>query len=123
MVRNHEDLICWQVADKLRGIIISRTEPGTPASRDLRFTANIRDAVASACRNQSEGFYKYRHTEMRPFFNTAQGSLGEIKDCIEDGRKRKFWSDDEARDMTQLCRRAMNANLKFIHSLRRKDPE
>ncbi len=59
---------------------------------------------------------------MRPYFNTAQGSLGEIKDCIEDGRKRGFFSDDDAREMTRLCRRAMNANLKFLKSLKRPDP-
>ena len=123
MARNHEELICWQLADELRGLVIARTEPGTPASRDVRFSANIRDAIGSACRNQSEGFYKYRHSEMRPYYNTAQGSLGEVKDCIEDGRKRKFWSDEDAREMTHLCRRAMNANLKFMRSLKRKDPE
>jgi four helix bundle protein len=123
MPRDHEDLICWQLADELRQLVIAHTKPGTPAARDLRFTSNIRDAIASACRNQSEGFYKYRHTEMRPFYNTAQGSLGETKDCIRDGRQRGYFPAEAARAMAQLCRRAMNANLKFLKSLRRKEPE
>jgi four helix bundle protein len=122
MPRDHEDLICWQLADQLRQLVIAHTDKGTPAGRDVRFTSNMRDAIASACRNQSEGFYKFRHSEMRPYYNTAQGSLGEIKDCIEDARERGYFSAEDAREMSQLCRRAMNANLKFLQSLRRKDP-
>ncbi|HTI37629.1 MAG TPA: four helix bundle protein [Vicinamibacterales bacterium] len=122
MPRDHEDLICWQLADRLRQLVIAQTGDATPAARDRRFSSNIRDAVASACRNQSEGFYKFRHTEMRPYYSIAQGSLGEVKDCIEDGRERGYFSTEDARSMSQLCRRAMNANLKFLHSLRRKDP-
>jgi four helix bundle protein len=123
MPRDHEDLICWQLADRLRKLIIAHTDEGTPAARDMRFTSNIRDAIASTCRNQSEGFYKFRHSEMRPFYNTAQGSLGEIKDCILDARERGYISSDVARDMSRLCRRAMNANLKFLRSLKRPDPD
>jgi len=55
-------------------------------------------------------------------YNTAQGFLGEIKDCITDGRERGYFSADAAREMSRLCRRGMNANLKFLQSLRRKDP-
>jgi four helix bundle protein len=87
IARDHEDLICWQLADELRQLVIGHTADGTPAAKDFRFTSNMRDAIASACRNQSEGFYKYRHSEMRPYYNTAQGSLGEIKDCITGGRR------------------------------------
>jgi len=104
-------------------VIAHQTEAGAPAGRDFRFTSNIRDAVASACRNQSEGFYKYRHTEMRPYYNTAQGSLGETKDCLRDGRQRGYFTPEDTREMSELCRRAMNANLKFLKSLRRTDPE
>ena len=82
----------------------------------------MRDAIASACRNQSEGFYTFRRSEMRPYYNTAEGSLGEIKDCITDGREGGYFPAEDARQMAQLCRRAMNANLKFLQSLRRKDP-
>ena len=90
MPNNHEDLICWQLADKLRQLIIEHTAKGTPAWKDFRFTSNLRDAIASACRNQSEGFYKYRHKEMRPYFNTARGALGETKDGITDGTELKY---------------------------------
>ena len=123
MPNNHEDLVCWQLADSLRQVIIDETADGKPAARDVRFTTNLRDAIGSACRNQSEGFYKFRHREMRPFFNTARGSLGEVKDGIREGGQRKYFSPERTAEMTTLCDRAMRANLSFLNSLKRDDPE
>ena len=122
MPNNHEDLVCWQLSDRLRRLIIENTAEGTPAARDFRFTSNLRDAIASACRNQSEGFYKFRHREMRPYYNTARASLGETKDGITDGAERKYFSPALAAKMHLLCRRATVANLRFLKSLRRQDP-
>jgi four helix bundle protein len=119
--RKHTELICWQLADELRQLIIDHTADG-PAAADFRFTGNLRDAIASACRNQSEGFYKYKHRQQRPFFNTARGSLGETKDGIEDGRQRGYFSADVAKQMDALCGRAMIANLRWLKSLDRPDP-
>jgi four helix bundle protein len=122
MPNNHEDLVCWQLADRLRRLIIESTAEGTPAARDFRFTSNLREAIASACRNQSEGFYKFRHREMRPYYNTACASLGETKDGITDGSEREYFSPALAAKMHLLCRRATVANLRFLKSLRRPDP-
>ena len=116
-------MICWQLANELRQLIIEHTAAGTAAARDFRFTSNLRDAVASACRNQSEGFYKYKHKPQRPYFNTARASLGETKDGIEDGRQRGYFSTELAKQMDALCGRAMIANLRWLKSLDRPDPE
>jgi len=90
--KTHTELICWRLADELRQLIIEHTADGTSAARDFRFTSNPRDAIAAACRNQSEGFYKYKHKSQRPYFNTARASLGETKDGIKDGRDRGNFS-------------------------------
>ena len=103
-------------------MIIRNTATGSVAA-DLRFTSNMRDAIASACRNQSEGFCKFKHKTQRPFFNTARGSLGETLDCIEDGRQRGYFSDEQAQEMTALCGRAMIANLRWLKALDRPDPD
>ena len=123
MIRDHRDLICWQRADELRQLIIKHTNAGTPASRDHRFTINLRDAVASGCRNQAEGFYKYWHSEQRPFFKTARGSLGETKDGIQEGVERGYFTADVADLMFSLCKRASKANLNWLKSLKRRDPK
>jgi four helix bundle protein len=123
MARKHTDLVCWQLADELRRMIIAHTNEGTRAGKDDRFTNNLRDAISSACRNQAEGFYKYKHRQQKPFFNTARGSLGETRDCIEDARQRGYFSAETAKQMDQLCGRAMIANLRYLRSLDRPDPE
>jgi len=122
MPKSHEDLICWQLADQLRQMIIEQTKEGA-AAKDLRFTSNLRDAVSSACRNQAEGFYKYRHSSQRPYFVTARASLGETKDGIRDGLQRGYFTAAAAEQMSLLCGRAMIANLRWIKSLNRPDPK
>ena len=79
MPRKHTDLVCWQLSDQLRQMIIRHTAEGKVAA-DLRFTSNLRAAISSACSNQSEGFYKFYHRQQRPYFNTARASLGETLD-------------------------------------------
>ena len=123
MAKSHTELICWQLADELRQLIIEHTADGTAAARDFRFTSNFRDAIASACRNQSEGFYKYKHKPQRPYFVTARASLGETLDGIEDGRERGYFSTALAKRMEKLCGRAMIANLRWLKSLDRPDPD
>ena len=122
MARSHEDLICWQLSDQLRQLIIEHTNDGA-AAKDFRFTSNLRDAISSACRNQSEGIYLFKHRAQRPYFNRARASLGETKDGIRDGCQRGYFSLEVANQMTKLCGRAMIANLRWIKSLERPDPD
>jgi len=122
-ITSHTDLICWQLADQLRQLLLKHTDEHTRAAADQRFTTNLRDAIGSACRNQSEGFYKFKHRQMKPFFNIARGSLGETKDGIKEGCDRKYFAPELADEMLSLCRRAMIANLRFMRSLHRPDVE
>ena len=121
MPKSHTELICWQLADELRQLIITHTDSG-PVSKDFRFTSNLRDAISSVCRNQAEGFAKYWHKQQRPYFNTAQGALAETKDGIIDGTERGYFSPNLASQMQRLCARAIKANLKWLKSLDRPDP-
>jgi len=57
-------------------------------SKDFRYRDQIRDAIASPCRNTSEGFDRFRPKEFARFLEFARGSLGEVKDCLIDGRAR-----------------------------------
>jgi len=123
VARRHQDLICWQLANELRQLIIKHTAEGTPAGRDYRFTSNLRDAISSVCRNQAEGFAKYKHKPQRPYFNTARSSLRETEDGILDGRQRGHFCDDVANEMNALCGRASVANLRYLQSLDRPDPD
>jgi four helix bundle protein len=122
MARRHQDLICWQLANQLRQLIIKHTAEGTPAGKDYRFTSNLRDAISSVCRNQAEGFAKYFHKPQKPYFKTARSSLAETEDGILDGRQRGHFSEEVADEMDALCQRASVANLRYLQSLDRPDP-
>jgi len=122
MARRHQDLICWQLANELRQLIIKHTADGTSAARDYRFTSNLRDAISSVCRNQAEGFAKYFHKPQKPYFKTARSSLAETEDGILDGQQRGHFSEEVATQMNALCRRAIVANLRYLQSLDRPDP-
>ena len=115
-------MFCWQLADQLRQLIIKYTADDTRAGKDYRFTSNFRDAIASVCRNQSEGFAKFLHRPQKPYFRTARSSLAEVKDCIRDGRQRGHFPEDVANEMFALHRRADIANLRYLRSLDRPDP-
>jgi four helix bundle protein len=123
MARRHQDLICWQLANELRLLIIRHTAEGTPAAKDYRFTSNLRDAISSVCRNQAEGFAKYFHRAQRPYFRTARASLAETEDGILDGRQRGHFADAAADEMDALRQRASVANLRYLQSLDRPDPD
>src|SRR5262249_47237315 len=123
MARRHQDLICWQLADTLRQVIFKHTAEGTSAAKDYRFTSNLRDAISSTCRNQAEGFARYFHKEQKPYFKTARSSLKEIEDGIRDGQLRGHFSTKVADEMNTLCRRASIANLRYLQSLNRPDPD
>jgi four helix bundle protein len=122
MARRHEDLICWQLADQLRQLIIRHTADGTAAGKDFRFTSNMHEAIASVCRNQAEGFAKYYHRPQRPYFRTAKSSLAEVEDCIRDGHLRGHFEETLREEMATLCKRASAANLRYLKSLDRPDP-
>jgi four helix bundle protein len=123
MARRHQDLICWQLANELRQLIIKHTAEGTSAAKDYRFTSNLRDAISSVCRNQAEGFAKYFHKPQKPYFKTARSSLAETEDGILDGHQRGHFSEEVATQMNALCRRAIVANLRYLQSLDRPDPQ
>jgi len=102
-------LIVWQLADELRHEILAFTDTG-PASRDFKYRDQIRDAIASACRNTSEGFDRFRPTEFARFLEFARGSLGEVQDCLIDGRDRKYMDGERFDKMWLLSKRAVGAN-------------
>jgi four helix bundle protein len=49
-IDDFRSLIVWQLADELRREILAFTDTG-PASRDFKYRDQIRDAIASVCRN------------------------------------------------------------------------
>jgi four helix bundle protein len=116
-IRDHTDLVAWQLANELRGLILRFTaEP--PASRDFKYRSQIDDAISSVCRNLSEGFYKYEHPEFARYVRDARGSLGETQDLIGEGRQKGYLPAELEAQMSSLARRAMVAISRLHRYLR-----
>jgi four helix bundle protein len=121
-VRQHEDLIAWQLCSQLRRLVLRYTRTG-PTSRDPDYRGQLRRAVRSACYNTSEGFYRYKHGEFGNHLNIARGSLGEALDQIDDGAENKYFTVDQHNEMRRICIRAMKCNVALRRSWEPKAPD
>jgi four helix bundle protein len=116
--RNHRELICWQLADKLRRLVFQHTSSG-PVSRDFGFRDQIRRASSSGCSNIAEGFYLRHDKQFARYLNIARGSQGETLDRLGEGLSCGYFSREAHAEMDNLCHRAMIATLRLIQSLAR----
>ncbi len=114
-VRKHEDLIAWQLCDRLRALVLRYTGQGG-ASKDFDFLRQLRRAARSACYNTSEGFYRYGHGEFGHLLNIARGSLGEALDQIDEGGAIGYFTPAQHTEMRRICLRALKANLALRRS-------
>ena len=115
-VDHFHDLVTWQLADELRREVLAFTETG-PASRDFKYRDQIRDAVASACRNTSEGFDRFRPAEFARFLEFARASLGETQDGLIDGHERNYITGELFDRLWLLSKRALGANTNLMKYL------
>lgn len=117
-VRDFRDLVAWQLADELRREVIAFTDK-EPVARDFRFCSQIRDAVASACRNTSEGFGRFRPSENARFLEFTHASLSEVQDGLIEGREKKYLDEELHGRLWILSRRALGANTNYMKYLHR----
>jgi four helix bundle protein len=117
-VRRFEDLIAWQLADELHRQVLEFTDT-FPVRSDRNFCNQIRTASRSAKTNTSEGFGRYYRREFIRFLRIAAASLQEAKDHLHEAKQRKFIDEDKYTGMVRLTLRALKANIRLQHSLRR----
>jgi four helix bundle protein len=98
----HEELFAWQLSAKLRDQVIVAVDGG-PAAKDFKFRDQIKDSSASAPRNLSEGFYRFKPKEFAYFTRVARGSLGETKNHLSGGFRRQYFTEDEYRRLFNLA--------------------
>jgi four helix bundle protein len=115
-IRDHRELIVWQLADELRRRIIAFVEK-PPACRNRRYCEQIQDAIGDVCRDIAEGFYRYTHGEVALFMGYARSSTGEIQDLITEAGERQFVNAEEARELSRLGKRLSSglASLRRYH--------
>jgi four helix bundle protein len=124
IARRFEDLIVWQLADKLQQEVFAFTAK-PPACRDYKYCDQIRDASRSASWNTSEGFGRYYPKEFRHFLRIAAASLHEVKNQLLDGRDLGYLTDEEHVRLKRLALRAIKANVRlsaYLHHAKAPEP-
>jgi four helix bundle protein len=114
-VRRFEDLICWQLCMDLSDHVFRITSDG-PASENLEYQDQIREAAASAPALIAEGFLRFTTAEIVRYTRMARGELGEVQTRLETGRRRGYFPADELETTRVLVRRAMGTTTNFLKS-------
>ncbi len=81
-VNRHEDLIVWQLANRL-AIEVVRLTNCQPIRRDFRFCDQLRAAARSVPANIAEGFARFSPAEFARFLRYARGSLAETQSYLD----------------------------------------
>ena len=118
--RRFEDLVAWQLADKLKEEVLAFTA-NSRASRDFRFCDQVCESARSAPRNIAEGFGRYYHREFARFLRIASASIQETKNHLLEAQKRGYLSDPEHEELRRLTLRALKATNRLIAYLRRSE--
>jgi four helix bundle protein len=85
------ELVCWQLARQLKCEIFELTATGKAAT-DFDFRDRIRDSSASAPRNITEGFGRFRPGDLARYLEIARASLFEARNNLIDGHDRGYWT-------------------------------
>ena len=112
-----DEVVAYQLAVQLRDEITRLTMAGAITS-DLKFRNQIRDSAASAARNLSEGFDRYRHPEFAHLASVAKASLAETMTSIEDGLQRRYFTESDATSLLKLAERGKKTTAGLIRHLR-----
>ena len=116
-VTRYEDLSAWQLSYELQREVFAVTATG-PVARDFRFCDQIRDASASATRNITEGFGRFRPLEFARFLEIARGSITETHHHLRDGRDRGYFTEADQARLSLLAGRAAIATTRLLRYLR-----
>ena len=119
MFNSFKEMPVWQqaigIAEKIHGC-----SDNLPRKEDYGFTSQIRRASLSISANIAEAFGRHHTLDKINFYYIARGSLTETMSHLEYGRRVKYMTDEDARELEKSL-------LKLLHELNRiiirlKDP-
>jgi len=116
-VDRFNDLLCWQLTFKL-SVDVFRATSSPPASRDFKFTGQIRDASDSAQRNIAEGFGRFNPPEFARFLDVVRASLNETIPLILKGRSNGYFTTEQYIGLHGLAIRCLQAVARLQRYLR-----
>ena len=108
-----QDLIAWQLADRLRQIAIGYCRYDG-FKRDFKLRDQLSDAASSAPKNIAEGFGRKTHKEFARFCYVARGSEQEVLDSLIEARQKGYISEIEHDRGNHAALQALKVLNRFI---------
>lgn len=118
-IRNHRDLVAWQVAVDL-GMKIYQASKSWPKDELYGLTSQARRAAVSVAANIAEGNGRRSTKEYLYFLSNAYGSLMEVDTHLEFARRCQYLSDDQFSEVGELVTRCDKLLSGLRSSLKRK---
>lgn len=100
-IRNHRDLVAWQVAVDL-GLKIYDLSTRWPKEELYGLTSQIRRASVSVAANIAEGNGRRTTKDYLRFLSNSYGSLMEVDTHLEFAHRRSYISDDQRSEVDAL---------------------
>jgi len=113
-IRNHRDLVAWQVAVEL-GLLLYRTSRGWPDHERFGLISQIRRAGVSIAANIAEGNGRKSTKDYLRFLSNAYGSLMEVDTHLEFAVRLEYIAPEQREEIEALVVRCD----KLLSGLRR----
>jgi four helix bundle protein len=100
-IEKFEDLVSWQKARQLTGLIYRATKRGE-FSKDFGLRDQIRRASVSIIANIAEGFERGGDKEFQQFLSQAKGSCAEVRAQLYIALDEGYVSEAQFQEMKQI---------------------
>lgn len=122
-VRRFEDLIAWQKARELAGLIFAATNRGE-ISGAFALKDQMRRAAISVVSNIAEGYERHGRRDFARCVGIAKGSAGELRAQIHLATDLRMLEPVVARDLVERCEEVSRilAGLRRALEASRKQP-
>lgn len=114
-----EKLDVWQMSVDLADYVLVRLEH-FPPNKHFRLVGQMEAAISSISQNIAEGKGRQYKKEFIQYLSIAQGSLYETVTLNEIFRRRKLFSDEEAKEIRRRCEEIDRKLNGLMNSLRGK---
>lgn len=118
-IKSFEDLEIWKRAQDSGAMIYDLSEVNKKIATDFSFKDQIKRAALSISNNIAEGFEYNNNNDFYRFLRIANGSCGEVRNCLLFSIRVRYTSNESITDHLLLCKTLssrIRSLMKYIKS-------
>ena len=116
VARRYQELIAWQLGERLKREIFRIVRSSREAQADLRFKSQILEAARSVPGNIAEGFLRCSPGDFTRFLDYSIASIGEGESRLKDGADLGYFPESDCATAFKLARRCLTACVRLKQS-------